>query len=453
MLNEKPDFNGPANRLINDWRNLIVQTKDLQLRLANNAKRRKPLLLAIKVYFLYLVLLALTPVQPVFSVEWSGVIFLVITVIAAMGGMWASFLTLGKGDNFFKVSVDFVSMSRYIILISLVGIALLLFDRFVIRGVGVAEDPMKAREVIESAGTSIIGMLAAFLSSFSVFGVISTWLVDHVSPKSRKKLKVLAYINLTIYLCLSIMLGSRLLLLYIFVIHLLAKLLISERLDKGRIKIFVGSVLVLGCLILTVFVLMFQSRLSLMGLSAIDSIQFSGYTYTLGPTENVLDFLRGNEFLEIYGAAAYSLILYTFHGVYEFFLLFNNLEGQQTHGAMTFWLPIKVVESLFGSFGLLNLDLIPGLRLGVFTTFVGPLFLDFSQFTPVAAFVIFYFLSLPNKFVSRGNSQWLFLVIMAEVVIIFSPIFSVLESGSGMYLLIDAFIIGLFAPKLKSYAK
>lgn len=424
-----------------------MQIQDFQLRLAINAKKRKPVRLAFKVYFVYLVLLALAPAQPVFSVEWSAVLFWLITVLAAMGGMWASSLTMGRGGKFFNSSVDFESLSRHIILISLAGVALAMFDRFALRGVGLAQDAMEARETIENAGSGVVGMLAAFLSSFAAFGVISTWLVDSASARGNKKLKALAYINLIIYLYLSIMLGSRSLLLVIFVVHLVAKLLISERLNRRQSRTFVAGVMVLGFVLLTALVMIFQSRLSVMGMSAIDSIQFSVYAYTLRPTETILDLISGNEFLESFGAAAYSLILYIFHGIYEFFYMFSNLGAQQTYGATTFWLPVKVAETLFGSFGLLKVESIANFRSGVFTTFAGGLFLDFSVFAPVAAFAIFFFLSLPNKLVSNGKSQWLFFAIMTEVVIIFSPILSLLESASGMYLLTVAAIIAVLAPR------
>jgi hypothetical protein len=426
-----------------------MQIKNFQLRLASNAKRRRPVYIALKVYFVYLILLVLAPAQPVFPVEWSAVMFWVITVMAAMGGMWASSMRLGEGRKLFEACVDFESLSRYIILISLVGVALAIFDRFALRGVGLAQDAMEARAAIESAGSGVVGMLAAFLSSFAAFGVISTWLADEVSSTIRKKLKALAYINLIVYLYLSIMLGSRSLLLVIFVVHLVAKLLISEQLNKRQFRFFVASVVVLGFVLLTVLVMIFQSRLSVMGMSAIDSIQFSVYAHTLRPTDTVLDFISGNEFLEGFGAAAYSLVLYVFHGFYEFIYMFSNLGAQQTYGATTFWLPVKVAETIFGSFGLLNVESIPNFRSGVFTSFAGGLFVDFSVFAPFAAFAIFFFLSLPNKFVSNGKIEWLFFAIATEVVIIFSPILSLLESASGIYLLTVALILGLFAPKNK----
>lgn len=69
----------------------------------------------------------------------------------------------------------------------------------------------------------------------------------------------------------------------IFVVHLVAKLLISERLNRRQFRTFVAGVMVLGFVLLTALVMIFQSRLSVMGMSAIDSIQFSVYAYTLRP--------------------------------------------------------------------------------------------------------------------------------------------------------------------------
>lgn len=426
-----------------------MHSQTLPFQLASNAKKRAPFRLALKVYLIFFIFLALIPVQTVFPFGWEAASFLVINVIFAFAGMKAAALRFKGGNKEISYLVNFELLSKIIILISTVGIALALVDRFVIRGVGFAQDAMEARAAIEAAGSGAIGMLAAFLSSFAAFGVISVWLAERASNKKNIKFSVLAYINLALYLYLSIMLGSRSMLMVVFLTHLSAKLLMSKKQNSKQFILFFFMVLFFSLSVLTALVLIFKNRLEIMGLSAMDSIQLSGYAFTLAPTDSVLNFIYGDEFLESFGAAAYSLILYAYHGIFEFSYLFNNFGSNHTHGSFTFWLPLKVFESVFGSVAGLDLESLSGYRPGVFTSFFGPLFLDFSLLAPLAAFCIFFFLSLPNHLVIRGKSQWVFWAIITEVIIIFSPAMSLIQSASGMYLVVAAACIAVFAPIIK----
>lgn len=430
--------------------NNSIYLRTLSLRIACNARKRAPFRLALKIYVLFFITLALAPVKSVFPFDWAAASFFGITVIFAFFGMKAASLRFGGGNNNVPSLVNFKSLSKAIIIISTIGIALTLTDRFIIRGVDFSQNAMEARSAIADAGSGVIGILAAFLSSFAAFGVISVWLAESASNKKNIKFSALAHINLILYVYLSIMLGSRSLLLVVFLTHISARFLITIKTNNRKKIRFFTLALFSGLSVLIALVLIFESRLEIMGLSAKDSIQLSAYAYTLTPTESVLNFIEGSIFLETFGAAAYSLILYAYHGMFEFFYLFNNLGPNHTYGSITFWLPLKIFETAFGSVDSVDLESISGYRLGVFTSFFGPLFLDFSLFAPIAAFFIFFFLSLPNYLVARGKCQWVFFVIITETVIIFSPAMSLVQSASGMYLVVAAACIAVFAPKIKT---
>lgn len=426
-----------------------MQANNLESRLRSNLKTRSPVRLAIKVYLIYFGILLLIPVKAVFPLDFLAICFFGLTVIFALAGLkLGSIKTIAK-ETKVSYGINFELLSKLIILISTIGIFLALTDRFLIRGVGISENALEARATIEGAGSGIISILAAFLSSFSAFGVISIWLTKHTNNKKYRILSTIAYVNLIIYITLSIMLSSRSLLLVIFVSHALAHILIKRDRNKKLSLLFLSLISFSTLTVLTALVFLFQSRLSLMGLSAIDSLQLSSYAYTLTPTKSVLNLMKSNEFLSDFGAATFSLILYVYHGMFEFFYLFTNLGSHHTYGSETFWLPLKFFEVIFGPFDRPSLDLVKTYRPGVFTTFAGPLFLDFSIATPVVAFVMFYFLSFPNQLAARGKLQWIFFSIITETIIIFSPIVSLFQSATGMYLIIAALCIGMFAPKIK----
>lgn len=198
---------------------------------------------------------------------------------------------------------------------------------------------------------------------------------------------------------------------------------------------------------LTALIYMFRQRLDLMGISAIDSIQLSTYAYTLKPTDAALQVLRGNEFLEDFGAAAYSIVLYIFHGTYEFFYLFENLGNHHTYGSQTLWLPLKLVGLAFGISPHEDLEDISNYRSGVFNTFAGPLFVDFGWGAILASSLIYAFMAIPYRMIRKGKLEWIIPAIQCNTIIVFSPVMNILQSATGSYLLVASVTLALIAPR------
>ena len=403
-------------------------------------------------FAIFFIGLLLSPIRPDITYSFASVCFLLICIAAAFCGAYLASprpIDSMRGGLGIAGEFDWAAGSRRCISISTVGVALLMIDRFFIRGVSVADDVFEARSAIEDAGSGPIGLIAAFLSSFAAFGCISTWLAKAMGQQLPKTWRVLAAINLGTYIWLSVSLGSRSLFLVCTILHMLAFVFFRRSEGKSFSRwVILNSVLV-AVGIVAALATVLVDRLDVMGLSAIDSIQLSAYAYTLKPTDSVLSFLEKNEFLETFGAAIYSLILYFYHGFYEFLLMFDSYRGEFTLGAQTFWLPQKIMEVVFRIDPAPDLELFQGYRSGVFTTFFGPIYVDFGLFSPLFVGALFYFITLPLRRVAAGDLRWLFVCLQVVTIVCFAPMTNLLTSATGTYLLVSGFAIFLMTPKLQ----
>jgi hypothetical protein len=359
-----------------------------------------------------------------------------------LGAMTAGRSRVPIHEGWFQVRAFPARMvARQCIRIGLVGVLLSLFDRFIIRGAPLSFDIIEEREIITEAGSGAVGVIAAAMSSFATLGLVSCWLARALGQPLRWGEQALAVFSLLVYLFLSVSLGSRSVLLVCILMHLLAAIFF-QRLRRGRIE-WRTILTVVGALLFLVFasVWLFLQRLEQMGLSPVDSIQLSAYAFTLQPSQGLLDALQGSGDFGYVGAAFYSLVLYVFHGFYEFCLLFDNYASPHLLGQQALWLPLKLLDLVLGRTLEIDIDSLIGFRTGVYTTFAGPMFLDFGWLAPAYSFLLFLGLAYPFRRITAGDWRWLPAALTVAVIIIVAPATSLLDSSSGMFPLIAGFVL------------
>ncbi len=380
--------------------------------------------------------LAVAPVQSDIEYSASAVVYFLVCAGAAFLG---SAITLRKPARVRPAgSFAWDIAARRLTLLASIGILLAVVDRFLIRGVSIGADVFEARSVIEEAGSGPVAVAAAFLASFAAFGWIGIRLARSTGQRVHYAIECIAIANLVAYVALSVAVGSRSVLFVCTLVHVCAFLCLRRARGKTLgIPGIAGSV-VFGLLVIAVLAFVFQQRLASMGLSAIDSIQLSAYAFTLKPTDSVLMFLGRNDLTESFGAAVYSLILYVFHGFYEFLLVFDNYQGPLTHGAQLFWLPMKVAGIVLPLPEPTDLEAFAGYRSGVFTTFAGPMYVDFGLAAPAFIFPVFYALAIPFRRLRNGDTRWFFAALQVVAIAAFAPIAGLLQSAAGMIPLVAA---------------
>ena len=368
---------------------------------------------------------------------------------------------LGAGSRFkTQVSHAHVNPSAIkrllllLVLIGLVGSILLVVDRYIIRGVSLVADMLENRDTLGGSHASAISAIAAMANSIGVFSYILIWITELNAVAISRWLKVLAIINLLITVAVSVQMGSRSLMLVLVLMHLFAWLFVA-RANGEKIQAKHKIVILFLILLLANFSsIIMVWRVELMGFPASDSITISAYAHTIQPSSFILSYLQyeGGFWKEIL-AGLFSLAQYVFHGIYEFSLLFNSFQGEHEMGNRTLWLPIKIVSVFTG--GAISVGSVEhiGERVGVFTTFVGPVFIDFGWLSPVILAVYGVLIGLPFRLLQRGRVEWLPAVVLIAACMLLWPVVNILVSASGMYLLVGAMAIGLMGKRLRSTSR
>jgi hypothetical protein len=411
-----------------------------------------PFIAPVRVAAVSFAVLALLLVVAPIVVDVSFSVASVVMLLACIVGLFAGLALAAPGRPPPATSTSIPHrgwnrLARRIIGIGAVGVVLIAFDRYLLRGLDLGFDLFEARVALEETESGPLSLVAALLSSFVPFGPIAAWLAAATGRPLPRLLQALSWSVLGVYLMMSVALGSRSLVLVCALLYLFAfgwfRGLRGERI---RARHVVG-VLLAGVGLVGLLAGLLLRRLELMGLSAIDSIQLSVYAYTLKPSPELLGFLEANEYLGAAGAAAYSVLVYVLHGSLEFLVRFDEFRGPRTDGALTLWLPLKFLSYLLPLPEVPDLDTLDGVRTGVFTTFAGPALLDAGIAAPALLMVKFFFLALPFRLLARGDLRWLFAALQVAVIIALSPMIDLLDSATGAYPLVAALLIGLMAPR------
>ena len=144
---------------------------------------------------------------------------------------------------------------------------------------------------------------------------------------------------------------------------------------------------------------------------------------------------------------------YYLHGVFEFGYLYNNYKKNYWYGGYTFNIFAKFINIMFRTnINLKEIQQSPP-RNGVYTTFFGPIFIDFGWFSLVFIFFFGVFQKLIHNKILQGRFQFTPLLFYLLIINFFMPVFNFINGAQGLYNLISfgffAIIYILLTGKLK----
>tara|TARA_B110000879_G_C11177507_1_gene516763 strand:- start:1014 stop:2300 length:1287 start_codon:yes stop_codon:yes gene_type:complete len=330
-----------------------------------------------------------------------------------------------------------------------IGLLFVSIDRFIIRGMPLGLELFSARDILETTDTSSFGLIGQILSALTIFS--AGYLLIERRVKSVSYFKILITYSLAIvYLLLSIMLGSRSGLLN-FILIVVFMILFDRYVNDPKYKmpfILFAKIFFLGITFILSMATIFLWRLGEMEVDVSMSIFNSGYAYTVTPSENILDLTSSGIFGDLF-LAIISLIQYAIHGFYEFQLLVENFNGDHTYGQQLLWFPLKVYNVLGGSFSITDLNYVRGVRNGIFSSFFGPIFIDFGIFTPLATACIFFILSIPFGLMSTKKIWTISYASLICCLIICLPVWNSIMSAAWIYPFISVFMIPFLTLRFK----
>lgn len=423
---------------------------DARWRSARHGKRKNPSdvlqparLLAFTVAIFFVTLLV-APVEPTVALDPTALFYWVLTTGMFWLGMRCNSGRHPVIDAAPARGISYTLAARRTIVMGAIGILLLAIDRYVVRGAPLEWDILGTRDAISDTSTGLVGTLAAFFGAFAPFGFVLTALAKTSAEAPSRKLQAAGGIVALLYVLLSVTVGSRSLLVVTVVVHVVS-FLYFNRITNRRLplyRILLGSTLLVAT-VLASAVLMLE-RLEQMGLDPLLSLQVSGYAESLQPSSAALAWIDSHPESSSLLAALFSLCLYVYHGLFEFSLLFNHFRDAHTLGAWEFWLPIKLVSVGSGIDMTINPADLAGVREGLFTTFVGPVYVDFGWFGPVFTFLLGWTLALPTLRMRQGYRLWLPAACTISALVIMYPVINLIDSASGAYPLVAAVLLTRF---------
>lgn len=388
---------------------------------------------------------AIAPIEPRFMVA-SGSLWLWLgsAVASLLGLLIAPWLwrRLQNGpSNETEHSFDLRLASHRLNLLAAVGLVCTIVDRYVLRGVPLDFDFFAARNALEATAPTPIGLVGALLGALACFSLGLTVARATRQEPLRPAEWAHSVLIFGVYVGISMGVGSRSTLLVSIICTMFAVLWLRQAHGKPlHLRYWLAAIATL-CIVATISAALMLERLDLMGLDPLISLEYSGYAYAVRPDAGALTWLADHSESAPLAVAGFSLLQYVYHGLFEFSLFVQEPFVEHTHGSVTFWLPIKFLNMLQLNLGTVELEDIAGWREGIFTTFLGPLYLDFGWYLPAAAFGLFLMLGLPAATLSRHRLAALpYCSVLCSLCVLF-PVVNLLDSAAGAYPLVASMLV------------
>lgn len=384
-----------------------------------------------RIFFLSSLLILILLFLPIYQLEnkyeLSSYLFILLCYASAFFGLKFGSINLNKNtENNEIISLKNINKVLYIVrLLSIIGIILTSYEYFTVRGLVFTFDITQNKTAWFKSETTFLSMLAPIFETFSIF--LLPIFFKKYKIYQDKKYFFSSILILFIHILFGVLLGSRVIIFLTIMIAFISYYYFF--------KLSVRYIVVFSISFIFLFGYIFSLRVGAYGLTLFDSLYYSGYSFLLSPKRDYID----NQLIDsFFLTSLYSFYLYLIHGIYEMSYLLETATIYYDFGKNLFWLPLKVISTIF------DLELNPSndnYRQGVYQTFISTFFRDFKYYSPIFIFMTFYIIAYPFKKLNSGNESWIFVVIILSLWIISSPFFSPFGSGPFSYCLAISLII------------
>ena len=402
---------------------------------------------------LWMLIYLVTPSEVKVSLG-RGVYLLIATIVAFFLGIFAFQLVVKivtPKDSFrYTTHHNTASLKRFYcasIAVALIASVLRIYDKFMVRGVSLAQSVLENREAAEEGSGSTVAIVAALLTG-TIF--VPLFLKECYAIKVNTSWTVVSYLIFFSPVLDLIAGGSRSLLLVLIIIFIYIKVISGViRISKTKLLIL----LVLGNIVVLLFGIIFLSRTEeVLGDRTVKYLVSgdANFMYTISPPrEHVISILNTQsptlqKIRTVYLTTAY----YYIHSVFEYLYLIENFSQRQfQYGSYTFF----VIPKMFSKIGLLHFSMDElrrsTVRPGVYTTFMGPIFIDYGWYSPLFMFIFGVVVSAIHRNARREKPIALLAYSYIIIILFFLPVFNFISGASGSYLLVS-FVISFLLSKL-----
>ncbi|ASM74629.1 glyco_rpt_poly: oligosaccharide repeat unit polymerase (plasmid) [Pseudosulfitobacter pseudonitzschiae] len=402
-------------------------------------------------FWLFAIIFFIAPLEVKVDLHAGAFVFIGLSCLGfVLGCRFADRLALRRRGRIVSrghIARRELTLYNIMLTIGVLGNGLRLLDRFVFRSVG-SLSGLEAREALIDTGTSTVSLIAGVLYPFGYLPIF-IYLGAHYIPRSRVRLLLALGLFLIPALDALVFFSRSFMLVSLAMIYFGLSVMVF----RGQVlsaKLLVPAIVgVIG--VASLSALVFIWRLDEMQFDIVDSIFQSGYGYTISPNAAAESILADSGPVSSLLASFLPLAQYFTHPIFEFQILWEGAADQTySYGALLFAPYVKAL-SMFGVATVPDLfDLFP--RVGIFTSFFGPLWVDFGWFSPLVMLVFGVLARLLGRQAQRGDIGAYPLYVYFCVILFFAPVVNFAISAQGMYT-INAFIIFyILSRHLRSYA-
>ncbi|MDR8393489.1 oligosaccharide repeat unit polymerase [Aliifodinibius sp. S!AR15-10] len=323
------------------------------------------------------------------------------------------------------------------LIIVCIGIIFRLLDRFYVRGLDLFMSSFERKQLIQSTDSSLFSVISAFIYPAGLF------LYPLVRLFKIKSFWIWLFsILVFVYPSVDVLLtGNR----GVMVVStaLYATYLISFRdFDKKKMKLLLFLLVGFAAFLLSLYI--FIERISSYGFSTYYTANHSVYAYTIKPSDTVNQILKETGLWSTLTFAYTNFTQYYSHGFFEWAYLYDQFqEYSHTMGLYTFYLGGKFVGFITRQSIVLDPSNIQP-RSGVYTTFLGPLFVDFGFFIFWILATFGVIINGIRRFLTNGE-VWLFPIFnYFLVVLFFFPVVNLIQNALGLYIIASFIVLYLF---------
>ena len=399
---------------------------------------------------LWIFIFIISDIKIIYGVNFFSVFYIIVCYFS----LFVGFIYTKKNIQTRQFIFNESSLKKILYLalvIAIIAFAFRIIDKFYIRGITLSNTTIVNRVILTEKSSSVFGLFGAFLSPFAFIPLFLAFVL-----KIKDKLLILicgiVFFNLTFE---NILLGSRFGILMIILLFVLL-LIHFKKIRITYIKVF--WFFILGMVLILLATKMFLDRTKEFAKTdnvAINHIlSNAGYNYTMKPTKEYKEEIinEKNELLKVSKLSKVNIAQYYLHGVFEFSYLYNNYEKDFRWGGYMFSIIPKLSNIVFRT--NFNLKEINGSmpRTGIYTTFFGPLYVDFGWLGPFFMFFFGLIQSIIYNKVISGNFKYIPLLLYFFIIDFFMPVINFIVSAQGLYIIIS-FLVFVFYYKFLMYKK
>ncbi|MDN5215670.1 O-antigen polymerase [Fulvivirgaceae bacterium BMA12] len=405
-----------------------------------------PLKISVYGILVWLLLFVMAPLQTTIPVNNDAILFLILSYIAlwlgfAIGKNFYLFRAVRKNDA--EIQKQQVTKLFYIVVaLAIMGTAIRLLEVFLLRGISFSQGAMDNRVSMEESGYGMLSVISAILSSFGFLPIFIYY------QFKMKKSFIWRFIALLLFFAPTLdilLLGSRSGVFVIVMMFCMYAIYFRKiRISPKRIVFIAGIAFIFLLFSTHIYV---RRTVEFTGEDEVYKhiLYRSSVNFTLEPTDNMADaLLNSKNRIEKYLYLSYfNVAQYYTHGILEFFYLFDNFDNDHSLGSYTFIAYHKLFAQVFGLDPNIGYYSTIQPRNGVYTSFFGPLYVDFEWGTLLFV-LLFGFLQMRIfKLSKQGHHEYTPLYFYFLIIDFFIPVFNFINGAKGIYL-ITSFVVFIF---------